>query len=687
MKKHKKYSKTYYNKKNKLKETIEKRYNILIIIIIFIMTVMLVSLFNVQILNKEYYTNIVLEQSKTLVYSNSSPRGRIYDRNGKIIVDNEAVKVIYYKKPSSITTKQEIQTAYKVAELIDIDYSGLSDKNLRKFWIKNNEEKAKEKITEEEWKLLEERKLTLDDIQQLKQERVTEEEIAALDTIDYEAAYVYYLMNVGYSYDEKVIKKINVSDSEYATIAENKSMIPGFDVRLDWDRVYPYGDTFRTILGNVSTTEIGIPYELKDYYLDLGYSLNDRVGTTYLEYQYESLLKGEKTVYELLDDGSTKIINEGSRGNDIMLTIDIELQQEIEKILEEEIKGAKKEANTKYYDSSFAIISDPNTGEILAMAGKKLGTNGEIYDYTPGIITMPVTAGSIVKGASNTVGYVTGNLQIGERRKDDCIKIASTPLKCSWTKLGVLDDVSALKYSSNVYQFQTAIKVGGGNYAYDRPLTIDENAFDIYRSVFKEYGLGVYTGIDLPNETLGYSGTSKLAGHLLDFSIGQYDSYTPIQLMQYINTIANGGYRLKPYLLKAVYNPTKDGLTSLSYEVSKTVLNKVNLEDKYMERIQQGFKEVISTSGTGAGYMDYKYNGAGKTGTSESFIDTDNDGIIDKETMSNTFGGYAPYDNPKVSFLVVSPNVYYKESNSTTRSRVNRRISYRISQKYFEIYK
>lgn len=681
-----KYNKKNY-KKNKIKETIEKRYNILIIVIIFVMTIILASLFNIQILNKNYYLNKVMEQSKLIIYSNSAPRGRIYDRKGRIIVDNEAVKIIYYKKPSGITTASEINTAYKVVDLIDIDYSKLSKVNLKKFWIKKNPDKAKEKITKEEWNLLDERKISQDDIENLKLERITDEELDLLTETDYKAAYIYYLMNVGYSYSEKVIKKENVTDEEYAIIAENKSIIPGFDVRLDWNRVYPYGDTFKTILGSVSTTEAGIPYELKDYYLDLGYSLNDRVGISYLEYQYEAILKGEKTAYELLDDGSKKVVKEGSRGNDIMLTIDIELQKEIEKILEEEVANAKNDINTKYYDSSFAIISDPKTGEILAMAGKKLGSDGKIYDYTTGIITIPVTAGSIVKGASNTVGYVTGNLSIGERRKDDCIKIKNTPLKCSWTTLGVLDDVTALKYSSNVYQFQTAIKVGGGNYRYDKPLNIKEEAFDTYRKIFNEYGLGVYTGIDLPNEALGYKGSSRLAGHLLDFAIGQYDTYTPIQLMQYINTIANNGERLKPFLLKEVYNPTKDGLTSLAYKTEKTVLNKVNIDDIYMDRIKKGFREVMASGGTGSAYINSIYNAAGKTGTSESFIDTDKDGIVDKSTMSNTFGGYAPFDDPKVSFLVVSPNVFYKESTSTARSGVNRRISYRISQKYFEIYK
>lgn len=692
MKKHKRYKKIYNvsNIKNKdIKETVEKRYNILIIAIIFIMVVLSINLFYVQIVKHNYYVNKVEQLSQNILTSTSTPRGRIYDRNGKVIVDNEAVKVIYYKKPAKVTTAEEIKTAYKVAEMITLDYNKLSDKNLRKFWILNNKELADAKITSEEWLKLEERKLSSTDIENLKIERVTLEELAQLDSTDRLAAYIYYLMNVGYSFDEKVIKKEDVTDKEYALIAENVNNIKGFDVRLDWNRVYPYGDVFKTILGSVSTNESGIPYELKDYYLNLGYELNDRVGTSYLEYQYESLLKGEKTVYQILDDGTKKIIDEGSRGKDIVLTIDIELQQEIEKILEEEVLNGKDYPNTKYYNRSFVIISDPNTGEILAMAGKQVVLEDDeykVYDYTPGIITTPVTAGSIVKGASHAVGYKTGALQIGERRNDTCIKIANTPLKCSWTNLGMIDDISALKYSSNVYQFLTAIKVGGGDYKYNEELNIDVGAFDIYRKTFNEFGLGVLTGIDLPVESLGYTSNSTLAGHLLDFSIGQYDTYTPIQLSQYINTIANGGYRIQPHLLKAVYNPTKDGLTDLLYEVTPTVLNKVNLEDEYMSRIREGFRSVMTSSGLGVSFINPKYNAAGKTGTSESFIDTDGDGVVDTATMSNTFGAYAPYDDPQVSFVVVSPDIFYKEGTSTSRAPINRIISYRISQKYFELY-
>ena len=129
------------------------------------MIIIITALFKIQILNHEYYELKVLENSKTLVYSTSTPRGRIYDRNGKIIVDNKPVLVIYYKKPNGITTSEEIASSYKLASIIDIDYTNLSDRNLKKFLINKSEDKLDSKITSDEWKLLEERKITLTDIE------------------------------------------------------------------------------------------------------------------------------------------------------------------------------------------------------------------------------------------------------------------------------------------------------------------------------------------------------------------------------------------------------------------------------------------------------------------------------------------------------------------------------------------
>ncbi|MBE6139035.1 MAG: penicillin-binding protein 2 [Firmicutes bacterium] len=681
----------YHKKKINIEETIEKRYKILVILIIAIMSLLLSTLFYVQIIRNKHYSDKLTSLTVNIIQGDSSPRGRIYDRNGNIIVDNQSIKTIYYKKPNKITTKKEIETAYKVAEYIDVDYTKLTEKMLKNFWILNNKEESKKRITDEEWEDYENRKLTSDDIEELKLQRVTEEDIAEYDEKDKEACYIYNLMNKGYYYTEKTIKNKDVTDEEYAKIAENINTLPGFNVKLDWERYYPYGNTFKTILGSVSSSSSGIPYNLKEYYLEKGYTLTDRVGTSYIEYQYEAYLKGIKATYQVNSDGSYTELTKGSRGNDIVLTIDINLQQAVEQILEEELVATKKEKNTQYFDKSYVIINDPNTGEILAMAGKQIVVNEDgsysIYDYTPGVITGSVTPGSIVKGASHIVGYNTGALTIGEVRKDECIKIAATPIKCSFRNYGNIDDLAALKYSSNVYQFYTAIKVGKGNYKYNKPLKIDESAFDTYRDTFAQFGLGIKTGIDLPNESLGYKGSNRLSGLLLDFSIGQYDTYTPIQISQYMSTIANNGVRMQPYLLKAVFDSNEESLTSIIYETESKKLNKVDTEDKYLQRVQEGFKQVLSPGGTGAAYIDYRYNAAGKTGTAQSFLDTDGDGTIDTATTTATFAAYAPYDNPEVVFTVISPDVAPEDVTYNNMSRVNTRISQKVSKKYFEIYR
>ncbi len=679
-----------FSKQKQIKEIIDKRFNILIGIVILVVLVLFISLFYVQIVKNEYYLSKVEALNQNIVLGSTAPRGRIYDRNHRLIVDNKPTKIIYYKRQNGVSKKDEVDLAYKLADMIKVPYDNLMTRNLKEFWLQNNPDLAKEKITDEEWKLLDERKLTLDDIEELKIERITKKELKKYKARDKEAAYIYYLMNKGYSYAEKVIKKEGITDEEYALVSENIHVLKGFNTRLDWEREYKYGDVFKTILGTVSTSESGIPYELKNYYLAKGYSMDDRVGTSYLEYQYEDILKGTKNKYEIDDNGEYKLVEAGKRGNDIVLTIDIKLQQAVEAILEKEVRKAVGEPNTQYYNRSFVVITNPKTGEILAMAGKQIVKKDgkyKIYDYTPGITTSPVVVGSIIKGASHIVGYNTGALKIGEYRDDACIKIAATPSKCSWTYLGRINDLDALKYSSNTYQFNTAIKVGKGNYVYNGPLSLKEEAFDIYRKTFNEFGLGVKTGIDLPVESLGYKGSNRVSGLLLDFSIGQYDTYTPIQLSQYMSTIANGGYRMKPYLLKGVYKPTSSKLTNLVSETKPVVLNKINTKNVYLNRVKEGLKMVLEPGGTGYGYIDLAYKPAGKTGTSQSFVDTNNDGVVDTETITHTFAAYAPYNNPKVTFTIISPDVSHQNGSYAYESGVNRRIATEVSKKYFEIYK
>lgn len=679
------------NKKKKntdkyLPEIMEKRFNIIIVIVGFLFTVIVGRLFYLQVLKSDEYNDKLAYMSEKIIESTSAPRGRIYDRNYNLLVDNEGIKTIYYKKASDVTTSEEIKLAYTIAENIDVDYSKVNDTRLKTFYYKSHYDECRKKITDEEWNLYSKRKLDDDDIVDLIYERL-DEEIKEYNELDKEAAYIYYLMNKGYSYAEKIIKNRNVSEEEYAYISENIDNLKGFNTKLDWERVYLYGDTFKTILGSVSSNSQGIPAELADVYLKKGYSLDDRVGISYLEYQYEEYLRGTKTTYRLLEDNSYELLSEGRRGNDIILTIDIELQKYLEEVLSYEVLNAKNEAGTKYYDHSFAVIADPNTGEILAMGGKKVVTKDSeryIVDYTPGVVTLPVTPGSVVKGASMMVGYKYGAIDIGTVQYDECIKIKDTPEKCSWRSMGYIDDIYALQYSSNVYQYKIAINVGKGKYEYNKSLNLDEDAFKKYRDMYAEFGLGVKTGIDLPVESLGYQGTSKLPGHLLDFSIGQYDTYTPIQLSQYINTIANGGSKLKPYLLKEVYKPSDNGekFGSLIYKASTTVQGTLSVDKKYIDRVREGFSKVV-TSGLGYGYMGYYNNSAGKTGTSQSFIDTDGDGKVDTETITSSFVGYSPSDNPKMSIVVVSPDISVPDSS---QSMITKRITAKMVNKYFELY-
>lgn len=678
------------NKKHKcndkhLDEIMNRRFGLIIVLLISIYLVIGCRLFNLQILkNSEYNDKLAMATEKT-IESTSAPRGRIYDRNHKLLVDNEGIKTIYYKKQNGITTKEEIELAYEVSNNIDIDYSKIDDNKLKDFYYKSHYKECRKKITDEEWDLYNKRKLNDKDIDKLIYERL-DDEISEYTDSDKKAAYIYYLMNKGYSYAEKVIKNSDVTDAEYAYISENIDNLKGFNTKLDWERVYLYGDTFKSILGNVSSNTQGIPSELSKEYLKRGYTLDDRVGISYLEYQYEDYLRGTKAKYRLLSDNSYELVSEGKRGNDIVLTIDIELQKYLEDVLSNEVLNAKGEPGTQYYNRSFAIVSDPNTGEILAMAGKQAVLKDgyyQIVDYTPGIVTLPVTPGSVVKGASMMVGYKYGAIDIGTVLNDECIKIKDTPLKCSWQTMGPIDDVYALQNSSNVYQYKIAIKVGNGSYEYNQGLVLDESAFDKYREMYAEFGLGEKTGIDLPVESLGFMGKSRLPGHLLDFSIGQYDTYTPIQLSQYINTIANNGVRLKPYLLKEVYKPSDSGDTfgSLIYKANVTELGKLSVEKKYIDRVREGFSAVV-TKGLGYGYMGNYTNSSGKTGTSQSFIDTDGDGKVDTETITSSFVGYSPSDNPKMSIVVVSPDISVPDS---TTYGVTRNISAQVVNKYFEL--
>ncbi|MBD9105256.1 penicillin-binding protein 2 [bacterium] len=666
-------------------QKLNKKLDILEIVIIFLFLLLAYFLFKTIYLKEDFYKEKLNSLTNVIVYGESAPRGRIYDRNYNLLVDNIAVPIIYYKKVDKITKQEEIELIYEVIDKLELEYDKLKTRNLKEFYLVLYPNKGNEKITEEEWDKQKQRVLNSSDIENLKIARITDDELNTLSETDRKAAYLYYLMNQGYSYSEKIIKSSNVTDSEYAYFSENNYKLKGFDTKVNWERNYLYQDTLKKILGSVGS----IPKEEKESYLKKGYELTDIVGLSNIEKQYEDILKGTKAKYKKVASNKLVLLEDAKRGNDIVLSIDINLQKEVDSIIDRELIRAKGEANTKYLSKTYAIIQQPSTGEVLAISGREVIKQNQeyiTYDITPYSLTDPMTPGSVIKGASMLVGYNTGTIQIGEYTTDECIKIKNLPAKCSSHRVGRLNDIIALAESSNVYQFKIAMKVGGATYSYNEPLTINPVAFDIYRNTFKEFGLGVKTEIDLPVESLGYSGTKTAPDLLLNFSIGQYDSYTPIQLSQYITTIASNGKRLKPHLLKEIHEATSYEELGKTLEIKEPViLNTVSTKEEYLKRVQEGFVAVMEV-GLGKKVMGNSPNPAGKTGTSESFIDTDKDGKIDTETTSNAFVGYAPSDNPTMTITVTSPDVEDPNTGYNYRTYMNRRIVRMISNKYFEMF-
>lgn len=666
-------------------QKLNKKLNILEIVIILLFLLLAYFLFKTIYLKEDFYKEKLNSLTNVIVYGESAPRGRIYDRNYNLLVDNIAVPIIYYKKVDKITKQEEIELIYEVIDKLELEYDKLKIRNLKEFYLVLYPNKGNEKITEEEWDKQKQRVLNSSDIENLKIARITDDELNTLSETDRKAAYLYYLMNQGYSYSEKIIKSSNVTDSEYAYFSENNYKLKGFDTKVNWERNYLYQDTLKKILGSVGS----IPKEEKESYLKKGYELTDIVGLSNIEKQYEDILKGTKAKYKKVASNKLVLLEDAKRGNDIVLSIDINLQKEVDSIIDRELIRAKGEANTKYLSKTYAIIQQSSTGEVLAISGREVIKQNQeyiTYDITPYSLTDPMTPGSVIKGASMLVGYNTGAIQIGEYTTDECIKIKNLPAKCSSHRVGRLNDIIALAESSNVYQFKIAMKVGGATYSYNEPLTINPVAFDIYRNTFKEFGLGVKTEIDLPVESLGYSGTKTAPDLLLNFSIGQYDSYTPIQLSQYITTIASNGKRLKPHLLKEIHEATSYEELGKTLEIKEPViLNTVSTKEEYLKRVQEGFVAVMEV-GLGKKVMGNSPNPAGKTGTSESFIDTDKDGKIDTETTSNAFVGYAPSDNPTMTITVTSPDVEDPNTGYNYRTYMNRRIVRMISNKYFEMF-
>lgn len=474
-------------------------------------------------------------------------------------------------------------------------------------------------------------------------------------------------VNNSYKYEDIILKN-NLTENEVSLVLN--SDVKGLFIKESFERFYPYKDTLKNVLGSVGH----IQKENKNYYLKKGYKLYEKVGISGLEREYEEYLKGTNAKYKVNNDNSLTLISHGKKGSDLYLSIDINLVNEINTIIKEELVKAKKHLNTQYLNDAFVIVGNPKTSEVYSLNGQRYLNDNTFTDISLNNINSAFTMGSVVKGATISVGYKYNLIEKGKKILDGCVKLKNKTEKCSFKELGYLDDVSALKMSSNYYQFLIAISLLGKKYIPNMDLNASEKEFNIYRDMLSSYGLGIITGIDLPNEKPGLKGNIISDDLLLNLAIGQYDTYTPIELFNYINTLAMKGKRISPSLVNDIKNND-----FIIYKNKHEVVDNVQISNDDFNQIHKGFYEVMN-NGTGLGFMNKNLLPAGKTGTSESFIDTDSDGKIDTKTLTLTMAGFFPYDDPKISLIVVCPNTSHNNGKNKDyiyylTSKISRRIT------------
>ncbi|WP_067726971.1 peptidoglycan D,D-transpeptidase FtsI family protein [Oceanobacillus damuensis] len=673
-------------KEKKKRAKLPFRVNLLFFIVFLLFSMLILQLGIVQILKGEDFQEEI-ERTNLDTTKIAVPRGEIYDVNGNPIVVNRPVYSITYTPPKGVQADDKLETAENLAVYISMDdkeiLEGITERNKKEYWYLKNREKADKRLTSRE-----KEGLSNAEIYNATLDKITEQEISGFSNQELEVIAIKKELDKGYSLTPQIVKNENVSMEEYAGIAENLNELSGINATTDWNREYPYDSTLSSMLGTITSQEEGIPAEAKETFVSKGYSLNDRVGKSGLETQYEDLLRGrkEQIQYTTKKDGTVidfETVVEGKRGKDLVLTIDMEFQQEVDKIVLEELQAAKSQYpyDNQYLTDALAVVMDPKTGELLAVSASHYNKDKQEYeDAGFKALSNAHTPGSVVKGATVLAGLDSGVISPREVIYDRPINIASTPIMRSYSNnIGAVDDIAALKRSSNVYMYYISLRLMG-EYRYPFPdgesvQRDNPNAFQDLRNYFNQFGLGVSTGIDFPSESTGYQGDGNKAGDMMNHGIGQFDQYTTLQLAQYASTIGNGGYRVRPHFVKQIHEPiaSQNQLGPVYKSINTEVLNKIVMSEDHIDRVQEGFRQVYQESG-GTAYKyfnDVNYDPAGKTGTAE--IDYFEDSEKKAETVNHNLIGYAPDNDPEIAFAIVVPYTGLNNDHPTHHN-IGRRI-------------
>lgn len=645
------------------------------IVVIVISVIFIATLFNLQIVNGENYR----EQSEKRMLRTkniTAPRGEIYDRNGVILATNKlSYDVELYKV--RVSTKEQNDGILRLVEILNEN----SDKVYSTFPVNDDLNGFNFENTEEEQKWKKEMKLD----STLTFDQVIDKYIEKYELQDYsdnrlnqiKMIEIKYEANLnGYSLFNSATIAKDISQKSVAKIGEEKYKIYGISIVSVPKRYYPNGNLLSHTIGYVSKIN-SEEYEKRK---NEGYSVNSVVGKAGIEQSFEKYLRGNDGVIKEETDtlgnvSSQTETTEAKSGDNVTLTIDYRLQKVAEESLLNTINGLQNGTlvGKKFSDANAGavVVLDVDSGEVLASASyptydinSLIGgislkdwnalQNNSLHPMLNRVVSGTYSPGSTFKMLVGMAGLMNGKITVDEKYYDPGIYPYGYHPKC-WLYTdrhmthGWINIEGAIKGSCNCYFYEVGRRIG-----------ISEIV-----KYAKLFGLGQKTGIELSGEAAGtIAGADDKSedglkspwylGDTLSAAIGQSgSSYTPIQLANYIATIANGGKLNKVSLIKSVDNEvagTSESLADINkYTSEYTGVNfeekDLNINSEYIDAIKKGMLSVTSETG-GTSYIVFKNSDiqvAGKTGTAQ-VPNGNNNGI---------FVGFAPYDNPKIAVVAV----------------------------------
>ena len=655
------------SKLEKIMEILENRELVLSFILCIIALVFLIQLFNLQVINGVSYR----EQAENKIVRTESiaaSRGEIYDRNGVLLATNRLTYdvEIYRTKVGIENTNEAIiklvdiieRNGDKIYSTFPCNASGdnfseeyLNNAELRNSFLKNI------KLDEN---------ATYQDVLNYYSKKYAVEDYDFKDKIN--VIKVKYEANLnGYSLFNGVVISKDISKNSVAQIEELKSELYGVNIISVPQRYYVSDNFACHIIGYVSKINTDEYNNSKDE----GYTINSMIGKSGVEESMEKYLKGTDGVKKVVTDSlgnvsSEQIITEASSGKDVTLTIDYRIQNVVENALKNTLWNLQTGGYGKepIYEaqSGSCVVLDVETGEVLAIASypeyninsfvdgiSSSEWNSLISDAQKPMFNRAISGtyspGSTYKMLMGIAGLESGGIYVDEYYTDPGEYPYAYKPKC-WIYTahqithGAINLAGALKGSCNCYFYEVGRRIGIAN--------IVEWA--------KNFGLGSKTGIELSGEAKGNiagDGVNEWSlGDTLSASIGQNTNlFTPIQLANYISTIANGGTLNKVSLIKNVGDDINSvplsELANYTKEFTGVDFQPRNLDidPSYINAIKEGMYAVTTENGGTAAdiFADSRVEVAGKTGTAQ----------VASGANNAIFVGFAPYNNPKIAVVAI----------------------------------